>query len=207
MPQMVIEDGKAVDLGVDAKAISNSGREEPPPPDPEIAPKGWRRDRRTGEWVPRQRAATGADDDAGDPAAAGDGPPRADSAWVDGPDGKQLAAERGQLGELVLTGDQRELLEGIIDLIALAPLATWDTRDPYCAGAAIEHWDQIRERLVPVICKSPTLVHWMISAGGARDWLALAVVLRPVGSAIWAHHVRHSVDDAGDAPDLSDFPA
>lgn len=195
MPEMVLEDGEQVDVGVGVKAISNKDRSDEPPPDPVRAPKGWRRDRRTGEWVPRQRAA----------AAGGDDEPsgeRSESAWADGPDGKELRGSDAAVEPVKLTGEELADLEAMLELLALPVLARVDARDPHCGPVLVDNWDNIRAKSVPVILKSPRLVAWLTMTGGARDYLALAAALAPVGRAVWDHHVvRNVADEAG--PDVS----
>lgn len=204
MPEGVFDNGAQVDVGVAAKAVSNRNRGDEPAPDPLVAPKGWRRDRKTGEWVPRQRAsASDVDVEVAEP-----GTSRAESAWVDGPDGRELgAAETGRVGPAVLTGQQRADLEAVLELLALPVLVPLSVRDPHCGGALVDNWDNIREKSVPVICKSPRLVDWLTRGGGMLDYLALAAALRPVGVAVWEHHIVRSVGTGDDDVVVDDFAA
>jgi hypothetical protein len=204
---MVLDGDSPVDVGVNMKAISNTDRGDEPAPDPVNAPKGWRRDRKTGEWVARKRSTPGDEE-------REEIPERPDSAWADGPDGQELGDDERGKSPVVLTGDQRADLEGILELLALPAVSFIDARDPYCGGVVVEHWDNIRDKAVPVICRSPALMEWLTKAGGARDWLMLAAAVRPVGQAVWSHHITHTVsveeDQAGGpvrGEELGAYPA
>lgn len=210
MPEGVFDGGERVDAGVDDR----QGRPEPPP-DPEKAPKGWRWDRTAKDWVARQRAAA-----AGEEAPEeGERPPRADSAWATGPDGRerhegvppQVPGDDDR-DYVPLTDDQRIDIEAILELFFQPLLTGLAMRDPYCGGELLEHWDRIREKSLPLIARSPAVVEWMTKAGGAMDWLAFAAALQPVATAVWRHHVSHSVviDDEGQARpavDADRYPA
>lgn len=89
--------------------------------------------------------------------------------------------------------DVKEDIEGSIGLVGMAVLPPIMKADPVCGGALVESWDKVAEACVPLICRSERVVSWMTGAGGLRDWLGLALALKPVGSAIIAHHVTHSV--------------
>lgn len=79
--------------------------------------------------------------------------------------------------------------------------------DPICGAAALDNWDQISEKLVPIIARSAKMTDWATKAGGLRDWLGLASALAPVGEAVVRHHVFHTVSASPDdeEPELEDF--
>jgi len=66
------------------------------------------------------------------------------------------------------------------------------TRDPYCGGALTEQADKIAEKLVPIICKSPSMVKWLTRSTSLKDVLELAMVLAPVARAVADHHILHT---------------
>ncbi len=193
MSQGVILDGDdVVDVGVEEKS-----RPAPPPADPKLAPKGWRYDRVQKEWVPRVRAPKLSEQGArgsADGGAAEDGDAsdsdRPDSAWATGPDGKALHARPGVLE---LTEELSTDIEAVLELLFLPVVLTAERKDPICGAAFVENWDKIRTRSIPLIARSPALVEWLTKAGGAKDWVMFAAALKPVGVAVWQHHVAHTI--------------
>lgn len=209
MPEGVFDGGERVDAGVDER----QGRPEPPP-DPVRAPKGWRWDRSAKDWVARQRAAVAGEETSDET----ERPPRTDSAWATGLDGRErhegveVRGDDDDSGYVPLTDEQRVDVEAILELFFQPLLTGLAMRDPYCGGELLEHWDRIREKSLPLIARSPAVVEWMTKAGGAMDWLAFAAALQPVATAVWRHHVSHSVvlDDDGHAQPTLDgdrYPA
>jgi len=200
LPEAILEDGRQVDVGVAEKV-----RPPMPAADPEKAPKGWRWDRTDKRWIPRVRGAA-PEEPASPP------PARSESAWVEGPDGLELGRQ-GDADEsylAILSDEERADVEAILELLALPVLTGVAARDPYCGGELVEAWPKIRERSLPLIARSEHLVEWLTKAGGARDWLLFAAAVRPVGTAIWRHHVTHSVELDEEGPkeeDLSRYAA
>jgi hypothetical protein len=201
---VILDEGEQVDVGVDGKQSKPE-----PPPDPVRAPKGWRWDRNTKEWVPRQRAAKDEGDVADDEPAA----TRPDSAWATGPDGveRRDGGDRGDPDNpdyTELTEEERNDIEAILEF-ATAPARLFALKDPYCGQVIDDNWDLIRERSLPIIARSPKLVEWMTRAGGARDWVLFGAALYPVGKAVFQHHITKSVHDEGDddGDELGRFPA
>lgn len=181
---VILDGGETVDVGVDGQLPPQ------PPPDPEKAPKGWRVDRKTKTWIPRERAPKGAREDAPEepPAAA------QDSAWATGPDGKQrLGGDDPDDDFVPLTTEQQDDVVAILELFSIPLLTAAESRDPYCGAALAENWDHIRDKSLPLIARSPALVEWLTKAGGARDWLAFAAAVRPVATAVVRHHITKTV--------------
>lgn len=206
MGEVILDGGETVDVGVDERR-----RFPEPPPDPVHAPKGWRRDRLTKQWVPRLRAPKQAEGESPSepPAPPGD---RADSAWAAGPDGRELLGDDdddNDNGYVPLTDEQRNDVEAILEFVCLPAITAASARDPHCGGVLYDNWDNIREKSLPIIARSPALVEWMTKAGGARDWLLFGAALRPVGKAIWDHHITKTVstDDAEHDESLGAYTA
>ncbi len=207
MPEMVLDGDEVVDVGADEKS-----RPSPPPPDPAVAPKGWRFDREQKSWVPRKRASkvpgdaadrgTGDDED-------GERPDRPDSAWASGPDRREEDG-RDRPGFVELSMEQSNEIEAILELTVLPLLLGAERRDPVCGKAFVDNWDQIREKSLPLIARSPSLVEWLTKAGGFRDWIAFGAAVAPVAKAVVSHHVTKTIvveEDGAQEEDLSGYAA
>lgn len=98
-------------------------------------------------------------------------------------------------------------------LMLLTPTTgLWSMRDPHCGGAAFAQREAIADAMVPIICRNPAWLRFFTSGDAAwLHYVALATALQPVGAAVFAHHVRHSVgggDGAGgEAVDYSAYTA
>lgn len=93
----------------------------------------------------------------------------------------------------------RDDIQGQIVLILGMAGGMFAMNDPVCGGSLVENLDLISEKLVPIICKSPTAVRFMTRGGGMLDYLALAAALRPVVTTVWKHHITHSIHDDSSA--------
>lgn len=186
---VVLDGDQVVDGGVDEK-----NRPPEPPADPVTAPKGWRWDREQKKFVPRVRAVK-PPEEAEPPAdlpSLGSAP---DSAWATGPDGRSV---RPGDEPHPLSLEELADIEAVLELAVLPLLMGAERRDPYCGGAFVENWDNIRQKSIPIICKSPKLVEWLTTAGGLKDWLAFAAAVQPVASAVVRHHVTKTVRLVGE---------
>ena len=75
------------------------------------------------------------------------------------------------------------------------PGQLWAARDPICGGTFVEQRPAIADALTDIVCESADLVAFFTGpAGGFMRYLNLAVALMPVGQAVMAHHVYHSVE-------------
>lgn len=208
MPEGVAESGGGV---VDAGVAEGGRRPRPPrpPDDPEKAPKGWTFDTKLWDWRPSLRVTRrepGATEGSSseprhaarstlrdpDPArmlpdaAGGGGPSPGAPRPADGahPDGRTSKLSDEELDDL-------HAVLALAGSILLQPVAG---ADPICGGAALENWDHISEKLVPIVAKSKKVSDWATKGGGLLDWLGLASALSPVGRAIVSHHVFHTAE-------------
>lgn len=216
MAEAIVDSGHVVDEGVRPKS-----RPPEPPPDSDRAPMGWTWDRKAREWRPRQRSGRKPKDEPPPTRADSRRPPRAprvepnelvDEDQVDEPAGWEAERdpEPARLAEdvddrksrrtenmlpprRVIPDDVREDIAASVGLVGMAVLPPILKHDPVCGGALAESWGKVADACVPLICRSERVVSWMTGAGGLRDWLGLAIALKPVGSAIIAHHITHSV--------------
>ena len=98
--------------------------------------------------------------------------------------------------KVTLGKKQKEDIEGQVGLVLTFASMLWAAADPICAGAVAENADQICEKMIPIICKSPRVVQFMLSNGGLLDWLGLAIALKPVVQTALQHHIFHSINSA-----------
>lgn len=90
----------------------------------------------------------------------------------------------------------------------LSALGTaWSRRDPVCGGVALESVAPVSDALADIFCDSPDIVRWFTASGKYMKWFTLITSLQAVGEAVIAHHVTHTVDEAGAAPDWSAYSA
>lgn len=175
------------------------------------------RDRKTGTWrAPRKRGPKGHD------VAELDTPPAAPPGDVDAgledswgaerdPEPARLAEEPKRPPADETPKSLKEALEdaaallGVLEVLVLTPLSRVD---PYCVGALTDNYENIVDKALPLIARSPRLLSWLSTAGGGKDWLMFAAALRPVASAVLAHHVTKTarLEEEG-APDLDQYPA
>jgi hypothetical protein len=83
------------------------------------------------------------------------------------------------------------------------PGRVWQARDPVCGSVFIQQRDDIAGSLTDIVCQSADLVKFFTGPGGAfMKYLELTAACWPVITVIMAHHVYHSIEDAGgaDAP-------
>lgn len=85
----------------------------------------------------------------------------------------------------------------------------WQSRDPFCGSVFNDSRDGIAEAATDLIMDSPDLIAWFTGpASGFMKYFRLAMALQPVVSAVFAHHVAHTVREEYAAPaDLSGLAA
>lgn len=206
MPEGVVDSGRIVAAGVDA-------RNRPPRERPADVPEDWVRDRKTGEWrAPRKRGPKGRSLDVEnlDVETSSDDEPAGWGAERD-PEPARLTGDTPAPPDEPKDAKQvKEDLQGILGLVGLVVLPPIARADPHCGGVLVDNFDNIADKCVPLIARSPRLVRWLTSAGGARDWVMLGVALRPVASAVVAHHITKTVqleEDGGSYEQYAAAPA
>jgi hypothetical protein len=81
---------------------------------------------------------------------------------------------------------------GMVGMLVLPPIVA---RDPFCGGALTENFQAITDALVPLLCRSATVVGFFTdTAGDFMLWFKLAMALAPVGVAVGQHHVLKTVE-------------
>lgn len=109
-------------------------------------------------------------------------------------------APRRQEGAVKVTAAVRGDIEGKLALLLGIPAMTWSTVDPYCGGAFADNLDNIVKKAVPLICQSPDAVKFLTKGSSFILLLDFMVALGPVGSAVWNHHVAHTVEIITEPP-------
>ena len=87
---------------------------------------------------------------------------------------------------------QTQVADALTMMITL-PAGILAFRDPLCAGAVLDHADNVVAKLVPIVCRNPTMLRWFTEGGGYMDWFGLAWALMPIAKTVWSHHVTHTV--------------
>lgn len=80
-------------------------------------------------------------------------------------------------------------IEGKLALMLAVPVGAWEIADPYCGGAAAEAAPATIKALVPIICQSPGAIAFFTRSATWMLYLALLAALRPVGMAVYRHHL------------------
>jgi hypothetical protein len=182
--------------------VDGGAADQQPPPDPELAPYGWMRDPKTQEWRPRKRAgragksaaatpASGVDVDSGqeqDP-EEGSPPPGRD------PEPARMSGAVGPepSGPPQVSRETENDIAGMVALLYSVPADFLVMRDPYCFGVLNQSLDSVIKATVPIICRSQLAVDFVTGKQGLILYIKLAVALRPFLTALWAHHVTHTV--------------
>lgn len=185
----------------ESSVIDLRDRSNPPPDDPVNAPYGYRWDTRKKEWSVKRSA----------------GGRKAGAAWF-GKDNKpepELAAEE----MLPPDGDPepsymsktppktprktppkaskqvKDDLTGAIGMVGMVVLPALSSRDPYCGQILTQQYPAIADALVPLLCKSTTVIAFF--SGDHGDWMLwiqLLTACMPVVMAVGKHHLIKSVE-------------
>ena len=195
------------------------GRDRPPPlpgpdeefvgetePDPDIPE--WVNEPRLGPQVPVRPPLEQDDLEDEEPE------PDPEPGWLRAVPGGKDAPRTPPRKTTRVTAATRKDIEAKIGLMIEMPGRIWQARDPICGGAFVEAAPNIRGALAELVVQSPDLVAWFTGGGGGfMLWLNLAMACQPVLTAVWAHHVAHSVDVRRDeagrpvVPNYSEYAA
>lgn len=192
-------DGSISDTGI------GDGRPPEPPADPVLAPKGWTWDRKSRDWVPRKRAApgvsAGAEPGAG-PVPPGDYEPGDDAPLgVTGlpggdPDPGWMGEGQPTIKPFELDRETRNEIHALVALLYAVPAETLSLWDPYCFGPLEDDKTtrDVTKAVSDIVCASPRVAQWAVSAAGLRPWIKLAIALKPVAVAALHHHILRDVE-------------
>lgn len=198
----------------ETSVIDLADKTNPPPDDPVNAPYGYRWDTRKSEWVTKRSAGgrkSGAgwfgkkDEDAveekvqevleerglSDPAPA----------WQNKPAPKPRKTSPPRVNARI-KGD----MSAAVGMMMMVTGPAIMTKDPYCGGAFLENSQKITDAIIPLLCRSHTVVAFFSDSteNGWLLWFNLAIALSPVAVAVGRHHIIRSVEIKQD-PETGDL--
>jgi hypothetical protein len=94
----------------------------------------------------------------------------------------------------VVTPGIRADAKGKLALFGTLVAVPLDMVDPYCGRALSENLDNMIDKAMPLIARSPAAIKFLTSSsGGFLEWIALLQACWPVFMAIYAHHLGRTV--------------
>ena len=185
----------------------------PPPDDPERAPYGFRWDAKKNEWTAK-RSAGGRPagpgwfgkakapepepgeftfDDEPSPVKVAEAVQDPAPAYATMPARKAPKTRKAPPRVSKKAKDDMTAAVGMIGMILLPPVVS---ADPYCGGAVADNLQQITDAVIPLLCKSATVVAFFSDAPGSdwMLWFKLMMALAPVGVAVGRHHILKTVE-------------
>lgn len=187
-----------------AVVIDLRDRKNPPADDPVNAPYGYRWDTRRREWTVKRSAGgrkSGAawfgqkSDEIEDRVAEvleERGFTDPEPAHMSTPARK---APKSQSPPVRVSAKVKGDITGAVGLIGAFVLPPAAARDPYCGGALADNFEKIADALVPLLCKSETVVGFFSDTGNDwMLWVKLAMAMTPVVMAVGQHHILKTVE-------------
>lgn len=228
-------EGVADSSGIVRGGGVGDSRPPEPAPDPVLAPKGWAWDRKAHDWVPRKRAAPVPGGGGGEPGAA------PNHAHRDAEDERRLQQLADDFNAQVDAGDPdpgwlrddspappdepfvvdagaRSDVHALVALLYTVPAEGLSLVDPYCFDVLNDEGTTrgITKAVTDIVCGSPKVARWAVSASGLYPWVKLAIAFKPVAVAVLHHHILRDVEVEVDREnkellvahrDWSQFPA
>lgn len=94
----------------------------------------------------------------------------------------------------VLTPGLKADAKGKLALFGTLVATPLDMVDPYCGAALSQNLDNMIDKAMPLIMRSPAAIKFLTStSGGLMEWLAFLQACWPVITAAYAHHLARSV--------------
>ena len=196
----------------DAAVIDLRDRSNPPADDPVNAPYGYRWDTKKREWTVK-RSAGGRK--AGSAWFGKDSAPAPEPeveakveqvledrgfsdptpAWQNKAVPK-AKAPRVKAAKPRVTAAVKNDMSAAIGMMMMVTGPMLMNRDPYCGGAFLDNSQKITDAVLPLLCRSHTVVAFFSdsSENGWLLWFNLAVALSPVAVAVGKHHIIKSVE-------------
>lgn len=87
-------------------------------------------------------------------------------------------------------------MSAAVGMFVMTAGPTFMARDPYCGSAFLESSQKITDAVIPLLCRSHTVVAFFSDSteNGWMLWFNLALALAPVGQAVAQHHVLKTVE-------------
>lgn len=96
--------------------------------------------------------------------------------------------------EFVITPGIRADAKGKLTLFGVLIATPLTMVDPYCGDALSDNLDNMIDKAMPIIGRSPAAIKFLTgTSGGIMEWLALLQACWPVVVAIYAHHLGRTV--------------
>jgi hypothetical protein len=94
----------------------------------------------------------------------------------------------------VITPGIRADAKGKLALFGTLVAVPLDMVDPYCGRVLSDNLDNMIDKAMPLIARSPAAIKFLTSSsGGFLEWIALLQACWPVFMAIYAHHLARTV--------------
>ncbi len=94
----------------------------------------------------------------------------------------------------ILTPGMKADAKGKLALFGTLVATPLDMVDPYCGAALSQNLDNMIDKAMPLIMRSPAAMKFLTStSGGIMEWLAFLQACWPVVTAAYAHHLARSV--------------
>lgn len=189
----------------EAAVIDLRDRKNPPPDDLAIAPFGYRWDTKRREWVVKRSAGGrksgsawfGKSTPGDDPVISHD-PVDGDyfrGVQYEDPEPAHMThAPKVPKTPVRITKKTKDDIAASCGMVGMIVLPMVNSRDPYCGGVLTENFAAITDALVPILCRSQTVVNFF--SADTSDWMLwfkLAMAMAPVAAAVGRHHVLKSV--------------
>jgi hypothetical protein len=197
----------------ETSVIDLRDKANPPPDDPDKAPFGFRWDAKKEEWVAKRSA----------------GGRKPGLSWFGKDDAvedrvEEVLEERGfsdpapawhttrtktpKRSPPKVNARIKNDMSAAVGMIIMVAGPGIMSKDPYCGGAFLDNAQQITDAVIPLMCRSHTVVAFFsdTSDNGWFLWFKLAIALAPVGAAIGRHHILNTVEIQTD-PETGDLYA
>jgi hypothetical protein len=186
----------------ESSVIDLRDRTNPPPDDPVNAPYGYRWDTKKREWSVK-RSAGGRKPGAGwfgkdaDPVEDKVQEVLEERGFSDpAPAWQSKSAPRPKPRAPKVTAKVKGDMSAAVGMMVMVAGPAVMARDPYCGGAFLDNSQKITDAVVPLLCRSHTVVAFFSdsSENGWLLWFNLALALSPVAVAVGKHHIIKSVE-------------
>jgi hypothetical protein len=188
----------------ESSVIDLRDRNNPPPDDSINAPYGYRWDSKAHEWLVKKSAGGrkagsawwGKKND--DDFLQDIDTPSAPSTRFDDQDPEPSYAQSTSKAVKTppkvtkKTKDDMTAAVGLVGMLVLPPVVN---ADPYCGQVLTDNFQNIADALLPLLCKSETVVGFFTDTGSDwMLWFKLAMAFAPVAMAVGRHHITKTVE-------------
>lgn len=184
----------------ESSVIDLRDRTNPPPDDPRNAPYGYRWDTKKREWIVKRSAGGRKSGTAWfgkrDPDPAME--PFEEQFKDSDPEPAHMKTTTPRVPKRTprVNKQVKDDMSAAVAMVGMFMGPALMSRDPYCGGALMDNMQKITDALVPLMCRSNTVVAFFsdTSDNGWMLWFQLAIAFGPVIVAVGRHHVIKSVE-------------